>query len=125
MVSGWSDGVDGEVVWGQSILYDIFFFYFIDMRPVEVNAIMACAIDVCLVDDWLVWHLILWLTVKDGVVESWEHPRPPSPPFPTPVPRACTFPAFIYPLRSYISLTVLFPTQVPLKNPSEVWFCEV
>lgn len=44
------DGVGVQVVWGQSILYDISFF-FIDMHPGEVNAIMARAIDVCLVDD--------------------------------------------------------------------------
>lgn len=44
---GWSDGL---VVWGRSILFDIF-FYFIDMHPGEVNAIMACAVHVCLVDD--------------------------------------------------------------------------
>lgn len=50
MARGWLDGVGGQVVWGQSILYDIF-FYFIDMDPGEVNAIMACAVDVCLVDD--------------------------------------------------------------------------
>lgn len=124
---GWLDGVGGQAVWEQSILYDIF-FYFIDMHPGEVNAIVACAVGVCLLDDWLVWHLILWLTVKDGVMESWEHPWPPplcSPPPSIPlVPSSLLPPSFIYPFCCYISLAVLFPTQVPPKSPGEVCFCE-
>lgn len=34
-------------------------------------------------------------------------------------------PSFVYPFCCFISLTVLFPTQVPLKNPAEVRFYEV
>lgn len=86
-------------------------FYFIDKHPGELNAIMARAADVCLVDDWLVWHLILWLTVKDGVMEPWEHPRSPPPPPPPPSPPLsllfCSRHHFSIPSRCYISLTVL------------------
>lgn len=103
-----------QVVWGQSILYDIF-FHFIDMHPGEVNAIMACAIDVCLVEDWLVWHLILRLTVKDGLMESWEHPWPVLPSVPHPClsllsPPLCSCHHLSIPFCWYISLTVSFPT---------------
>lgn len=118
VAGGRLDGVGGQVVWGQSILYDIF-LYFIDMNPGELNAIMASAVDVCLVDDWLVWHLILWLTVKDGMGWGWwSHgsthgalptiPHPPSIPF---IPSSLLLPAFIYPFCCYISLIVSFPTQ--------------
>jgi len=47
MAHGWLNGVGVHAVGGrQSILYDIF-FYFIDMHPGEVNAIIACTVDVC------------------------------------------------------------------------------
>lgn len=43
------------MVWVGRLFGDNQFWYtalfFIDMHPGEVNAIMACAIDVCLVDD--------------------------------------------------------------------------
>lgn len=41
------------------------------------------------------------------------------------LPSSLPLPPFIYPFCCYISLTVLFPNQVPPKNLSEVWFCEV
>lgn len=43
----------GLMVWlfGDDQFCLIFFFYFIDMHPGEVNAIMARAVHVCLVDD--------------------------------------------------------------------------
>lgn len=42
---GWLFGDD------QFCLISFFLFYFIDMHPGEVNAIMARAVPVCLVDD--------------------------------------------------------------------------
>ena len=52
--------------------------------------------------------------------------RPPllSPPLYIPlIPSSLLPPSFIYPLCCYISLTVLFLTQVPLKFPTgEAWF---
>lgn len=53
------------------------------MHPGELNAMTARAIDVCLVDDWLVWHLILGLSVKDGAMDPPEH-RSCSPFYPPP-----------------------------------------
>lgn len=75
---GWLFGDD------QFCLISFFLFYFIDMHPGEVNAIMARAVPVCLVDDWLVWHLILWLTVKDEVMGVMGAPVAVLPSFPHP-----------------------------------------
>lgn len=122
MASGCLNGVDREVVWGQSIFLWYIFFILLICDPGEPNAIMARAIDVCLVDDWLVWHLILWLTVKDGVVESWEHPRPPSPLFPTPFCPSRFYPP-LYPFHHLSTLSAAiypslscFPTKCLLKT---------
>ncbi len=63
-----------------NFVWYLFLFYW--YAPWGGKCHHGLAIDVCLVDDWLVWHLILWLTVKDGVMESREHRWPL---FPTPV----------------------------------------
>lgn len=89
-----------------------YLFYSIDMLPEEVNAIIASAVDVCLVDDWLFWHLIFQRTVTDEVTESWEHPNP-TPPTPAP--------SIIYLNRLLLYISHCFKHKCLLKP----WWCVV
>lgn len=119
----------GLMVWlfGDDQFCLISFFYFIDMHPGEVNAIMARAVHVCLVDDWLVWHLILWLTVKDGVMGVMAAPMAALPSFPHPCishlsPPLCSFHHLSIPSAAIYPSLSCFSHKCLLNSPGEAWF---
>lgn len=126
LLNGWLDGVGRQVVWGQSISHDIF-FYFIDMHPGEVNAIMARA-HRCLLAGQLIGLAFDPLAHSEGWGEGVMRAPVAAIPF-APHPSS----VLLIPSSNHLSIpsTALYPSlscfphKCLLKNPCEVEFYEV